>query len=111
MSFSRPYRTLSISALVLTTFVTIANAQVKPVDTSKEADREPDIRELFSEWRTTSARGIMAPHDDVTAMFGRAVGGEQVTVAELGIHDTVVAVQATLEELAQARVGAAGTET
>jgi len=89
----------------------VANAQVKPVDTSKEADREPDIRELFSEWRVTSARGITAPHDDVAAMFARAVSGEQVTVAELGIRDTTVAAQAALDQLAQARVGAAGKET
>ena len=89
----------------------VANAQVKPIDTSKEADREPDIRELFTEWRTTSARGITAPHADVAAMFARAVGGQQVTIAELGIGDTMVGVQAALDELAQARVGAAGKET
>jgi DNA repair protein SbcD/Mre11 len=28
----------------------VANAPVRPVDTSAEADREPDIRELFTEW-------------------------------------------------------------
>lgn len=89
----------------------VANATVKPVDTSKEADREPDIRELFIEWRTTSARGITASHDDVAAMFARAVSGEQVTIAELGIHDTMVGAQTALDEFAQARVGAAGKET
>jgi hypothetical protein len=66
---------------------------------------------LFSEWRITSSRGITAPHDDVASMFARAVGDEQVTIAELGIHDTMMAVQAALDQLTQARIGGAGKET
>jgi DNA repair protein SbcD/Mre11 len=67
----------------------VANAQVKPIDTSHEPDREPDIRQLFTEWRNTAAYGITAPHSDVAAMFARAIGSEQVTVAELGIQDAM----------------------
>jgi exonuclease SbcD len=88
----------------------VANAPVKPVDTSAEAEREPDIRELFNEWRTTAAYGITAPHDDVAAMFARAVSGEQTTAADLGIHDTMSAAQAELDELAQARASTVGKE-
>lgn len=90
---------------------TVANAPVKPIDTSGEADREPDIRELFAEWRNTAARGIAAPHDEVAAMFTRAISGEQTTAADFGIRDTVAAAQAALGEFAQARAGTAGKET
>jgi exonuclease SbcD len=88
----------------------VANAPVKPIDTAGEPEREPDLRELFTEWRTTAARGITAPHDAVAAMFDRAVSGEQATTAELGIHDTVAAAQAALGELAEARAGTARKE-
>ena len=88
----------------------VANAPVKPVDTSGEAEREPDICELFNEWRTAAAHGITAPHDDVAAMFARAVSGEQTTPADLGIHDTMSAVQAGLDLLAQARASTSGKE-
>jgi hypothetical protein len=84
---------------------TVANAPVKPIDTSQETDREPDIRELFAEWRTTAAYGITAPHDDVAAMFARSLGGEQATVAELGISDVMTSADAALAELVRARPG------
>lgn len=87
---------------------TVANAPVKAIDTSEEADREPDIRELFTEWRTTAAHGITAPHDVVVAMFARAVEGEHATIAELGIHETMTAADAALTELTQARAATAG---
>ena len=44
-------------------------------------------------------------------MFARAVGSEQVTIAELGIEDTMAAVQVALDELAQARASATGKRT
>ncbi len=89
---------------------TVANAPVKPIDTSQEADREPDIRELFAEWRATVAYGITAPHNDVAAMFARSLGGEQTTVAELGIRDVMTSADAALTELVQARAGTARKE-
>lgn len=89
----------------------VANASVKPVNSAQDPEREPDIRELFTEWRTTAAHGITAPHDAVAAMFDRAIGGEQATTADLGIHDTVAASQAALGGLAQARIGPAEKET
>lgn len=90
---------------------TVANAPVKPVDSSEEAEREPDICELFNEWRATAAHGIAAPHDDVAAMFARAVSGEEAAPADLGVHDTMLAAQAELDELAQARASTTGKET
>ena len=87
----------------------VTNAPIRPVDTSAEPDREPDIRELFTEWRATAAHGITAPHDQVAAMFARAAG-EQPTLADLRIHDTTVAAQTALDELAQARAGTAEQE-
>jgi DNA repair protein SbcD/Mre11 len=88
----------------------VASARVKPIDTATESEREPDLRELFNEWRITAAHGISAPHDAVAAMFGRAVSSDQVTAADLRIHDMMTAAQAALDDLADARVGVAGKE-
>lgn len=82
----------------------VANAQAKPIDTSGEPDREPDIRQLFAEWRSTAAYGITAPHDEVAAMFARALGSEQATIADLGVQDTMTAARDALSELAAARL-------
>jgi DNA repair protein SbcD/Mre11 len=87
----------------------VANAPVKPVDTSREPDREPDIRELFADWRNTAAHGITAPHDDVAAMFARAISGE-AQPGELGFQDTMTAARAALGELAAARAGDTGRD-
>jgi exonuclease SbcD len=89
----------------------VTNAPVKPIDTSAEPEREPDIRELFNEWRTTVARGITAPHEDVTAMFSRAVESELDTGSELGIREPMSAAQGALDELARARGKTASQET
>jgi DNA repair protein SbcD/Mre11 len=88
----------------------VANAQVKPIDTSQEPDSEPDIRQLFAEWRNTAAYGITAPHDDVAAMFARAIGSEQVSMAELGIQDVMSAAQGALRQLTAARLDGAGRD-
>jgi DNA repair protein SbcD/Mre11 len=88
----------------------VANAQVKPIDTSQEPDSEPDIRQLFAEWRNTAAYGITAPHDDVADMFARAIGGEEATVAELGIEDAMMAARKALGDLAAARNGITGRD-
>jgi DNA repair protein SbcD/Mre11 len=88
----------------------VANAQAKPIDTSQEPDSEPDIRQLFAEWRNTATYGITASHDDVADMFARAIGGEQVTVAELGIQDIMTAAREALGELAAARNGGTGRD-
>lgn len=89
----------------------VANAPVKPIDTSGEPDSEPDIRQLFAEWRNTAAYGVTAPHADVADMFARAIGGEQqVMNAELGIQDTLTEAREALRELSAARGGAAGRD-
>lgn len=82
----------------------VTNAPVKAIDTTEEPDREPDLRELFTEWRT-AAHGITAPHDDVVAMFSRTIDGEHTT-AGLGVHQTAVAAQTALNDFAHARATA-----
>lgn len=89
----------------------VANLQVKPIDTAREPDREPDIRELFNEWRNTAAYGITAPHDDVAAVFARAIDGEHTSPSELGIQRAIATAETALDELAQARLGTTGGET
>jgi DNA repair protein SbcD/Mre11 len=89
----------------------VANAPVKAIDTSQEPGREPDITELFLEWRNTPAARVTAPHQDVAAMFARAISGEKPTVADLGLDDVMVTAKAALDELANARDGAEGRDS
>lgn len=81
----------------------VTNAPARPIDTSAEPEREPDIRELFAEWRTTVPRSITAPHETVTALFSLAIVSELDEGSELGIRGKLTAAQGALEELAQAR--------
>ena len=55
---------------------TITNQPVKPIDPARENDAhtEPALDDLFREWRTTTARGIKAPHDAVGALLAQALG-------------------------------------
>src|SRR5258708_5238432 len=63
---------------------TVANAPVKPIDTSQEADREPDIRELFAEWRAPPPHAPTAPPHASAAMLARSLRGGQSTRAGPG---------------------------
>lgn len=86
----------------------VANASVKAIDTSGEPEREPDIAELFMEWRTTAAYRVTAPHEAVAEMFARAINSDQATAADLGVDEVMSAGRDALEQFAKARNDAAG---
>jgi hypothetical protein len=81
----------------------VANAPVKAIDTSEEPDQEPDIAELFMEWRTSTASRITAPHDEVAAMFARAIGDVPANGTDLGFDDIAARARTALEELTETR--------
>jgi DNA repair protein SbcD/Mre11 len=89
----------------------VTNAPVRRIDTSAEPEREPGIRELFNEWRATVARGITAPHKDVTTLFSLAVDNELAEGSELGTQGVMAAAQGALDELTQGRDQTAARET
>lgn len=85
---------------------TITNQPVKPIDTAGEGDAEPAVDELFTEWRTTAARGIKAPHEAVGALFAQALGSAgQAAAADFGLTPLKLNAQETLHALASKRDG------
>lgn len=82
----------------------IANQPVKAIDPASESQEEPQLEELFTEWRTTAARGITAPHDTVARLFARALGGVgQETRPDFGLTPLASSAQEILDRLASDR--------
>ncbi|MCY3738274.1 MAG: exonuclease SbcCD subunit D [Gemmatimonadaceae bacterium] len=80
---------------------TIARQPVKPIDPDSEGDEEPQLDELFREWRGTAARGIKAPDDDVCALFAQALGGVgQEAGPDFGLTPLLSETQEVLDRLA-----------
>jgi DNA repair protein SbcD/Mre11 len=77
----------------------VARLWVRAVATGGEPEAEPQLADLFREWRTTAAHGIGAPHEAVVAMFERAIGEER-TIADLGFTEAAVTANSALDELA-----------
>jgi len=86
----------------------VANAPVKAIDTSGEPEREPDIGELFMEWRTTAAYGATAPHKAVADMFARVINSDHASAADLGMDEVMSAGRDALEQFVKARGETAG---
>ena len=87
---------------------TVTNQPVKPIDPAREndADTEPALDDLFREWRTTTARGIKAPHDAVGALLAAALGGAgQDAGPDFGVTPLAASAQETLDRLAAKRPG------
>ena len=85
---------------------TITNQPVKAIDPASEGDAEPALDELFTEWRTTAARGIKAPHEAVGALFAQALGSAgQAAAADFGLTPLKLNAQETLNALASKRGG------
>ncbi len=80
---------------------TITRQPVKPIDPDREGDAEPQLDELFREWRGTAARGIKAPDDDVCALFAQALGGVgQEAGPDFGLTPLLSETQEVLDRLA-----------
>ena len=82
---------------------TITNQPVKAIDPAREGDAEPALDELFTEWRTTAARGVKAPHDAVGALFAQALGSAGQAAADFGLTPLKLNAQQTLNALASKR--------
>ena len=52
------------------------NRAVTAIDSAAEPVAEPSIEDQFREWRSSAARGISAPHEQVAALFDRAFTGD-----------------------------------
>ena len=82
----------------------IENQPVKAIDPATEGEEEPQLEELFMEWRTTAARGITAPHDTVARLFSQALGGVgQETRPDFGLTPLASSAQEILDRLASDR--------
>ena len=85
---------------------TITNQPVKAIDPASEGDAEPELDELFREWRTSAARGIKAPHEVVRALFAQALGSAgQSAAADFGLTSLASSARETLDQLAAKRNG------
>ena len=83
---------------------TITRQPVKPIDPDREGDEEPQLDELFLEWRGTAARGIKAPDDDVCGLFAQALGGVgQEASPDFGLTPLLSDAQDVLGRLASSR--------
>ena len=83
---------------------TITRAPVKPIDPDREGDAEPQLDELFREWRGTGARGIKAPDDDVCALFAQALAGAgQERNPDFGLTPLLSETKEVLDRLAPSR--------
>ena len=64
------------------------NQTAKAIDADAEPGEEPSLADLFREWRTSAARGVSAPHELVTELFGAAVAGAgEQTAPDLGVAE------------------------
>ena len=87
----------------------IENQPVMAIDPDSESQEEPELEELFMEWRTTSARGITAPHDTVATLFAQALGGVgQETRPDFGLTPLASSAQEILDRLASDRNSSGG---
>ena len=87
----------------------IENQPVTAIDPDSESREEPGLEELFVEWRTTSARGITAPHDTVATLFAQALGGVgQETRPDFGLTPLASGAQEVLDRLASDRSSSGG---
>lgn len=85
----------------------VANASVKAIDASEEPEREPDITELFKEWRNNAFARATASHDDVVAMLEHAMDTDGAD-GDLGVGDAMADAQEALDQLVKARDGETG---
>ena len=87
----------------------IENQPVTAIDPDSESREEPELEELFVEWRTTSARGITAPHDTVATLFAQALGGVgQERRPDFGLTPLASGAQEVLDRLASDRSSSGG---
>ena len=87
----------------------IENQPVMAIEPDSESQEEPQLEELFMEWRTTSARGITAPHDTVATLFAQALGGVgQETKPDFGLTPLASSAQEILDRLASGRNSSRG---
>ena len=87
----------------------IENQPVTAIDPASESQEEPQLEELFMEWRTTAARGITAPHYTVATLFSQALGGVgQETRPDFGLTPLSSNAQEILDRLASDRNSSGG---
>ncbi len=87
----------------------IENQPVTAIDPDSESQEEPELEDLFMEWRTTGARGIRAPHDTVATLFSQALGGVgQETRPDFGLTPLASSTQEILDRLASVRDSSRG---
>jgi exonuclease SbcD len=87
----------------------VAHMPVRAVNAADEPDREPQLVDLFREWRTTTATRFGAPDDVVAGMLERATG-EEGTVADLGFTKAAATASSALDELAGLSASSASAE-
>ena len=81
----------------------ITNQPLKAIDTDEVAGPEPEVEELFLEWRGTRTSGLRASHAAVAEAFREARGAGPDATPDFGLSPLETAADETLDALAARR--------